>query len=122
MRTFLRSKIHNATVTEANVHYVGSVTVDEELMIYADIAEFEKVLVVNNANGARLETYVIKGGRGTGVIGMNGAAAHLMKNGDQVIIMSFETAAAAPVPKCILVDKNNKFVKYLVERAGQSVC
>lgn len=122
MRTFLRSKIHNATVTEANLDYVGSVTIDEELMLKADIAEWEKVLIVDNTNGARLETYVIRGGRGTGVIGINGAAAHLIKKGDRVIIMSFELADKASPPKCILVNDKNVFVEYLIEKAGHVIC
>lgn len=122
MRTFLRSKIHRATVTESNLDYVGSVTIDEELMLKADLAEWEKVLIVDNTNGARLETYVIKGARGTGVIGINGAAAHLVNKGDQVIIMSFQTTDKPSAPVCILVDDKNRFVEYLIEKAGRTVC
>ncbi len=122
MRIFLRSKIHNATVTEANVDYVGSVTIDEDLMLRADISEWEKVLIVDNTNGARLETYVIKGERGSGIVGINGAAAHLVKAGDQVIIMSFHLAEKASEPRCILVDERNRFVEFLKERARQSIC
>ncbi len=114
---YLRSKIHKATVTEANLHYVGSITIDEALMRCADIAEYEKVLVVDNTNGHRLETYVIKGKKNSGVIGMNGAAAHLMNKGDEVIIMTFQITGRPSKPKNILVDEKNKFVKFLKEKA-----
>lgn len=120
MRFFLRSKIHNATVTDANLDYVGSLTIDPDLMDKADIAEHEKVLVVDNTNGARLETYVIKGRRGSGDICANGAASHLIKKGDQVIIMSFTLSRRPPRSKIILVDLRNRFVKYLHEKAGAS--
>ena len=117
MRIYLRSKIHKATVTEANLHYVGSITVDERLMEYAGLDEYEKVLVVDNTNGVRLETYVIKGEKNSGVIGMNGAAAHLIRQGDEVIIMSFQITDRPKKPLNILVDRNNRFVKYLKEKA-----
>jgi aspartate 1-decarboxylase len=117
MRIFLRSKIHKATVTEANLHYVGSITIDERLMELADLAEYEKVLVVDNANGNRLETYVIKGKRNSGNICMNGAAAHLIKAGDEVIIMSFQIADRPKKPINILVDKQNHFVRFLKEKS-----
>ena len=118
MRQFLHSKIHQATVTEANLAYVGSITIDEVLMDLADIAEYEKVLVVDNTNGARLETYVIKGERNSGVIGINGAAAHLVNAGDEVIIITFHHAEKAVEPTCILVNEKNEFVRYLSETAG----
>jgi aspartate 1-decarboxylase len=118
MRTYLRAKIHKATVTQADLHYVGSITIDEALMQRADIAEYEKVLVVDNNNGNRLETYVIKGKKNSGIISMNGAAAHLIKRGDEVIIMTFQTTDRPKKPINILVDKENKFVKYLKEKAG----
>jgi len=121
MRTYLRSKIHNATVTEANVDYVGSITIDEELMEKADIAEWEKVLVVDNTNGARLETYAIKGVRGSGVIGMNGAASHRIQAGHKVIVMTFETTDRPRPPKAVLVDARNRFTGYLTEVAGRTV-
>jgi len=117
MRIFLRSKIHKATVTEANLHYVGSITIDEALMEKADIAEYEKVLVVDNTNGQRLETYVIRGDRDSGVIAMNGAAAHLIRKGDEVIIMAFHTADHPRKPINILVNKDNRFVRFLKETA-----
>ena len=114
MRMYLRSKIHKATVTEADIEYVGSITIDEALMKKADLDEYEKVLVVDNTNGNRVETYVIKGPRNSGEICINGAAAHLIKKGDEVIIMAFETSQRKPrKPKNVLVDRQNRFVKYL---------
>ncbi len=113
MRQLMRSKIHKATVTEADVNYVGSVTIDAELMELADIWEWEKVLIVSNTSGARLETYAIPGERGSGDICINGAAAHLVKPGDEVIIMSFETTDQPVEPTAILVDEKNRFVRYL---------
>ena len=88
-RTMLKSKIHRATVTQADLHYVGSVTVDEDLMDAADLLAGEQVAIVDINNGARLETYVIPGPRGTGVIGINGAAARLVAPGDLVILISY---------------------------------
>jgi aspartate 1-decarboxylase len=117
MRIFLHSKIHKATITEANLHYIGSITIDEKLMELAGLAEYEKVLVVDNANGNRLETYVIRGKRCSGIIGINGAAAHLMHKDDEVIIMSFQVTDRPKKPVNILVDKNNHFVKYLKEKS-----
>lgn len=116
MRTFLKSKIHNAVVTRANLKYVGSITIDEALMEKADIAEYERVLVVDNTNGNRLETYVIRGQRNSGKICMNGGAAHLIKKGDEIIIMTFETVRSPRKPKIIIVDKKNRFVKYSKEQ------
>ncbi|MBW7888245.1 MAG: aspartate 1-decarboxylase [Bacteroidetes bacterium] len=113
MRWVVRSKIHKATVTEADIHYVGSITIDEELMERAGLMEGEKVLVTSNTSGARLETYIIRGKRGSGVIGINGAAAHLIKTGEEVIIMGFELSDQPMTPKIILVDKQNKFSSYL---------
>ena len=85
----LKSKIHRATITQANLNYIGSISIDEDLMDAANFIEFEKVQVVNINNGERLETYVIKGERGTGVISLNGAAARKAQIGDLVIIVSF---------------------------------
>jgi aspartate 1-decarboxylase len=116
MRIYLRSKIHKATITNADLHYVGSITIDERLMELADLSEYEKVLVVDNTNGKRLETYVIKGKKDSGVIGINGAAAHLMHKGDEVIIMSFQISDHPRKPINILVDSKNQFVKYLKEK------
>lgn len=112
MRQFLKSKIHNATVTEANLNYIGSITIDEALMKKAQIDEYEKVLVVDNTNGNRLETYVIKGKKNSGQICMNGGAAHLIKKGDEIIIMTFQLSKKPIKPRIVIVDKNNKFVKY----------
>lgn len=110
MRTFLRSKIHKATVTEANLDYVGSITLDAALMRRVGLSEYEKVLIVDNTNGARIETYVIEGPENSGVVCMNGAAAHLVKAGDEVIIMAFETTDRPTLPKQILVDEHNHYV------------
>ena len=109
----LRSKIHKATVTEADVDYVGSITLDMDLADKVGIKEGEKVLVVDNTNGARLETYVIPGERGSGVVGMNGASARLIKKGDEVIVMGFELSDGDVDEKSILVDGQNRFVRYL---------
>jgi aspartate 1-decarboxylase len=113
MRWVLRSKIHKAIVTEANLSYIGSITIDEELIEKVGFWPGEKVLVVNNNSGARLETYVISGKRGSGVICMNGASAHLIKKGEEIIIMGFELTDKPISAKNILVDKKNKFVKFL---------
>ncbi|MBI5803890.1 aspartate 1-decarboxylase [Candidatus Pacearchaeota archaeon] len=90
MRWILRSKIHKAVVTDANLDYVGSIEIDQALIEKSGFFPGEKVLVVDNTNGARLETYVIVGKRNSGIICMNGAAAHLIKKGDEIIIMGFE--------------------------------
>ncbi len=111
-RTLLGGKIHRATVTEADLNYVGSITIDPDLMDAADICVNEKVAIVNNNNGARLETYTIAGERGSGTVCLNGAAARLVQKGDIVIIMSYvmlsEPEIAAHEPKVVLVDKHNK--------------
>lgn len=119
MRIFLKSKIHNAKVTSANLKYVGSITIDPALMEKADISEFEKVLVVDNNNGNRLETYVIKGEMDSGKICMNGAAAHLIKKGDEIIIMTFQMSKKPIKPKIIIVDKKNKFIRYTKEELNK---
>lgn len=113
MRWVLRSKIHKATVTEANLDYIGSITIDEDLIDKVGLWSGEKVLVVDNTNGARLETYVIAGDRGSGTICMNGASAHLIKKGDEIIILGFELTDKPIKSNNILVDKNNKFVRFL---------
>lgn len=113
MRWVLRSKIHKAIVTESNLNYIGSITIDEDLVEKAGLWPGEKVLVVSNTSGARLETYVIVGERGSGIICMNGAASHLIKVGEEIIVMGFELTDKPIKPKSILVDKNNKFVRYL---------
>jgi len=113
MRFILRSKIHKATVTEADLNYIGSITIDEGLIEKAGFWPGEKVLVVSNTTGARLETYVITGTRNSGIICMNGAAAHLIKKGEEIIIMGFELTDKPIKSKNILVDRNNKFLKFL---------
>ncbi|BBY77452.1 aspartate 1-decarboxylase [Mycolicibacterium parafortuitum] len=113
-RTLLGGKIHRATVTQADLHYVGSITVDAELMISAGIIEGEQVHVVDVTTGARIITYVITGTPGSGVIGINGAAAHLISPGNLVIIMSFlqieESQAHQHLPKVVHVDGANRIV------------
>jgi aspartate 1-decarboxylase len=113
MRWVLRSKIHKATVTEANLDYIGSITIDFDLIEKVGLWADEKVLVVSNSSGSRLETYTIAGERGTGVVCMNGAAAHLIKAGEEVIIMGFELTVEPIEPLMILVDSKNSFVKFL---------
>jgi aspartate 1-decarboxylase len=109
----MRSKIHKATVTDANLEYIGSITIDEELMEMTGLWHGEKVLVASNTTGARLETYVITGDRGTGTICLNGAAAHLINKGEEIIIIGFELTDKPISPKVVLVDDKNQFVKYL---------
>ncbi|MBQ7210538.1 MAG: aspartate 1-decarboxylase [Paludibacteraceae bacterium] len=109
--TILKSKIHRVTVTEANLNYIGSITIDEDLMDAAGIVAGEKVSVVDNTNGARLETYVIPGKRKSGVICMNGAAAHLIHEGDIIIIMAYAlmtTDEAKTFKPSIIFPENNR--------------
>ena len=113
MRLVLRSKIHKANVTQANVDYMGSITIDESLIEKAGFWPGERVLVVDNTNGARLETYVMVGESQSGTICMNGAAAHLIKIGDEIIVMGFELTDVPINPLNVLVDKQNRFVRYL---------
>ena len=112
LRTLLGGKIHRATVTQADLNYVGSITIDQDLLDAADICVNEKVQIVNNNNGARFETYTIAGERGSGIVCLNGAAARLVQAGDIVIIMSYvllsEPEIAAHQPKVVLVDGANK--------------
>lgn len=109
--TMLKSKIHRATVTQAEVDYVGSITIDEELLEVSGILEYEKVAVVDVTNGARLETYTIAGERGSGIICLNGAAANLIEKNDKVIIMAYaemdEKEANKYRPKVVFVDDDN---------------
>lgn len=118
-RMMMKSKIHKATVTEANLQYVGSITIDTALMEAADILPNEKVQVVNNNNGARLETYVIPGERDSGVICLNGAAARHVQVGDQVIIISYamltDEAAHQYNPKVVFVNEGNLQTKITLE-------
>ena len=114
MRMMLKSKIHRATVTEANIQYEGSVTIDKDLMEVADILPYEQVHVLDIDNGSRLETYAIEGERGSGVICINGAAARLVSAGDKVIIISYQTVSEADavnlVPKLLYVNSQNAIV------------
>lgn len=121
MRWLMRSKIHNATVTEANLAYIGSITIDQDLLDKVGLWAGERVLVVSNTSGARLETYVISGPRGSGAICMNGAAAHLIKEGEQIIIMGFELASEPIEPKVVLVNADNGFIRFLTEVPGTSL-
>lgn len=111
----MKSKIHRARVTQAELNYVGSITIDEDLMDAADIIANEKVQIVNNNNGARLETYVIPGERGTGTICLNGAAARLVQVGDIVIIISYvlmeREEAKKHQPTLVFPDDNNRLIK-----------
>jgi aspartate 1-decarboxylase len=121
MRMMMKSKIHRATVTQADLHYVGSVTIDSALMEAADLLEGEQVAIVDVTNGARLETYAIAGERGSGVIGINGAAARLVDPGDLVIIISYamlsDAEARALQPAVVHVDDKNRVVKLGTDRA-----
>jgi aspartate 1-decarboxylase len=114
-RTMLKSKIHRATVTQADLHYVGSLTISMDLMESADLLPGEQVDVVDINNGARLTTYVIPGDRGSGVIGINGAAARLISPGDLVIVISYASVrddeARAFVPKVVFVDQQNRLLR-----------
>jgi aspartate 1-decarboxylase len=120
MRWMLRSKIHQATVTEADLRYVGSITIDEELMEMVGLLPGERVLVVSNTSGARLETYTIPGPRGSGAMCMNGAAAHLIKKGEEIIIMGFELADRPVEAKQIVVGPNNEFVRWLATETANT--
>src|SRR5579884_2178708 len=114
-RTMLKSKLHRATVTQADLHYVGSVTIDADLMDAADLLPNEQVAIVDISNGARLETYTIPGPRGSGMIGINGAAARLVQPGDLVIIISYaqmqDAEAREHRPRIVHVDERNRIVR-----------
>jgi len=113
MRCLLRAKIHRAVITDANPDYVGSITIDDDLLLKADIWPGERVLVTDVDNGARFETYVVRGKAGTGVVCVNGSAARLVKKGEKVIIMAFEYADYPIESRVVLVDERNQFVKSL---------
>jgi aspartate 1-decarboxylase len=121
-RSMMKSKIHRATVTDANLAYMGSVTIDEELMGAADLLEYERVHVLDINNGARFETYVIAGPRASGTICLNGAAARLVQPGDKVIIISYgqydESEVVEHRPVVVNVDENNGIVPQLAEVVG----
>jgi aspartate 1-decarboxylase len=115
MRSMLRSKIHRARVTDANLEYEGSITLDQDLIDAAFLLEYEMVHVLDVDNGNRLQTYVIKGGRGTGEVVINGAAARLVNRGDRVIILAYATLTEAEartcIPKLVYVDGENRIVR-----------
>lgn len=113
MRWYLRGKIHNAIVTEADVNYIGSITIDSGLVEKAGFCEGEKVAIWDNTNGERLETYIMLAKKNSGTVAMNGAAAKKIKKGHRIIIAGFELSDKRINPKIILVDKKNKFLRYL---------
>ena len=121
--TLLKAKLHRATVTEANLNYTGSITIDRDLVDEAGIFIHEKVQIVNNNNGARFETYVIGGERGSGVVCLNGAAARLVQPGDKVIIMAYAQMTPEEAknhkPVVLLLDDDNRIQEKLSEKAGQ---
>ncbi|UII54610.1 aspartate 1-decarboxylase [Cytobacillus spongiae] len=122
-RTMMNGKIHRARVTEANLNYVGSITIDEDILDAVGMVANEKVQIVNNNNGARLETYIIPGERGSGVICLNGAAARLVQEGDVVIIISYvmvpEEKVAIHKPKVAIMDEHNQITELIhAEPAG----
>jgi aspartate 1-decarboxylase len=124
-RIMMKSKIHRATVTEANIDYVGSITIDSDLMKAADLLPHEKVQVADITNGARLETYVIEGPAGSGVVCLNGAAARLVEQGDKVIIISYAQMTDAEArdykPTVVFVDETNRITDIGAEAHGQTV-
>lgn len=125
LRTMMKAKIHRATVTDANLNYVGSVTIDEELLKQVDILPGEKVQIVNNNNGARLETYVIPGPKGSRTICLNGAAARLVQPGDTVIIISYalmdEEEIAKHRPRIAIMGEGNEIVEMIGEEVHATV-
>jgi aspartate 1-decarboxylase len=110
LRQLLKSKIHRATVTEADVNYIGSITIDQDLLRRVDLWEGELVHVWNVDNGERFETYALMGEPGSGVVCVNGAAAHKVRVGDRVIVTAFALTDEAVIPKMILVDTENRYV------------
>lgn len=118
-RTLMKAKLHRATVTEANLNYVGSITIDAQLLEAVDMLPNERVQIVNNNNGARLETYIIPGPKGSGVICLNGAAARHVQPGDKVIIMSYammtNEEAIGHKPRVAVLDEENKIIEMLGE-------
>lgn len=124
-RNMMNGKIHRATVTEANLNYVGSITIDEDILDAVGMVANEKVQIVNNNNGARLETYIIPGERGSGVVCLNGAAARLVQPGDIVIIISYalvsEEKVAVHTPKVAIMDENNRIKDLLHQEPALTV-
>lgn len=124
-RMMMNGKLHRATVTEANLNYVGSVTIDADLLDAAGMLPNEKVHIVNNNNGARFETYIIEGERGSGVICVNGAAARLVQPGDIVIILSYvyvsDEEARTHEPTVLIMDEQNKVKEVIKEKQGVAI-
>jgi len=124
-RTMMKSKLHRAVVTEANLNYVGSITIDEELLEKVDILPNEKVSIVNNNNGARFETYVIPGERGKREICLNGAAARLVQPGDTVIIISYgmytNEEAKAYKPKVAIMNEQNEIIEFIEQEPPSTI-
>ncbi|ATO51235.1 aspartate 1-decarboxylase [Brevibacillus laterosporus] len=124
-RTMMTAKIHRATVTEANLNYVGSITIDKDILDALDLLPNEKVQIVNNNNGARLETYIIEGEPGSGVICLNGAAARLVQPGDVVIIIAYammtDEQARKHKPKVAIMDEHNKIAQLLAEEVHATI-
>ncbi|XBP66086.1 aspartate 1-decarboxylase [Bacillus velezensis] len=124
-RTMMAGKLHRATVTEANLNYVGNITIDEDLLDAVGMLANEKVQIVNNNNGARLETYIIPGKRGSGVICLNGAAARLVQEGDKVIIISYQMMsdqeAKSHQPKVAVLDDQNKIEQMLGQEPAHTI-
>jgi aspartate 1-decarboxylase len=125
LRTMMKSKLHRATVTEANLNYVGSITIDQDLIELIDVYENEKVQIVDNNNGSRFETYVIPGPRGSGVICLNGAAARLVQPGDKIIIISYGMMTSEEArnykPLIAILDENNKVIQTTKEEPHSTV-
>lgn len=121
----MNGKIHRARVTEANLNYVGSITIDEDILDAVGMIANEKVQIVNNNNGARLETYIIPGKRGSGIICLNGAAARLVQEGDVVIIISYvmvpEEKVMSHQPKVAIMDENNRIVEMINAEPAQTI-
>ena len=124
-RTLMNAKIHRARVTEANLNYVGSITIDADILDAVGMVANEKVQVVNNNNGARFETYIIPGERGSGVFCLNGAAARLVQKGDVIIVISYafvpEDKIAQHRPKIAIMDENNRIQQLIVEEPAHTV-
>lgn len=124
-RTMMKAKLHRATVTEANLNYVGSITIDEDLLDLVDMLPNEKVQIVNNNNGARLETYIIPGPRGSGVVCLNGAAARLVQPGDTVIIISYawmtDEEAKRHEPTVAILGEHNKVIQLMKHEPHSTV-
>lgn len=124
-RTMMKAKIHRARVTEANLNYVGSVTIDQDILEQVDILPNEKVQIVNNNNGARFETYVIPGERGSGIICLNGAAARLVQKDDIVIIISYALVSEEKLPtfksRIAIMNENNEIEQFIEEEPPLTV-